>query len=95
MMPCAVCTVDMEMMTAGFLVESQNQGRRFLGLELKTDSSGLVIWESKISRWFLDLCLKTMQSTVCRLHHKTDGRMIQCGAYVEICQLASPRSKSR
>jgi hypothetical protein len=45
MMSCVVCTVDMEMMTAGFLVESQNQGRRFLGLELKTDSSGLVIWE--------------------------------------------------
>jgi hypothetical protein len=28
--PCAVCTVHVETSGAGFLVESQNQGRRFV-----------------------------------------------------------------
>jgi hypothetical protein len=27
---CAVCTMHMEMRSAGFLVEPQNQGRRFV-----------------------------------------------------------------
>jgi hypothetical protein len=40
---CAVCIVHKETRSVGFLVESQNQGRRFSGLDLKTDSSGLVI----------------------------------------------------
>jgi hypothetical protein len=58
----------------GFLVEPQNQGGGgFLGLGLKTGSSGLVIWTSKSPRWFLGLGLKTMQASVCRLRHKTDG----------------------
>jgi hypothetical protein len=46
-MPCVVCTMHMEMRSTSFLVESQNQGQRFLGLGLKTGSSGLVIWTSK------------------------------------------------
>jgi hypothetical protein len=33
--------------SAGFLVEHQNQGRRFSDLGLKTGCSGLVIWVSK------------------------------------------------
>jgi hypothetical protein len=55
---CAVCTVHVETRSAGFLVESQNQGRRFVsglaskplgwflvGLGLKTDGDGLsVVW---------------------------------------------------
>jgi hypothetical protein len=42
-----------------FLVEPQNQGGGgFLGLGLKTDSSGLVIWTSKSSRRFFGLGLK-------------------------------------
>jgi hypothetical protein len=58
----------------GFLVEPQNQGGGgFLGLDLKTGSSGLVIWASKSPRWFLGLGLKTKQASVCRLRHKTDG----------------------
>jgi hypothetical protein len=58
----------------GFLVEPQNQGvGGFSGLGLKTGSSGLVIWDSKSPRRFLDLCLKTKQASVCRLCHKTDG----------------------
>jgi hypothetical protein len=83
-MLCAVCTVHMEKRSACFLVEPQNQGRRFVsglaskplkqfspvwpqnrwlgfsGLDLKTDSSGLVIWASKSLRRFLGLGLKTM-----------------------------------
>jgi hypothetical protein len=58
----------------GFLVEPQNQGGGgFPSLDLKTGSSGLVIWVSKSPRRFLGLYLKTKQALVCRLHHKTDG----------------------
>jgi hypothetical protein len=58
----------------GFLVEPQNQGGGgFPGLGLKMGSSGLVIWVSKSPRRFLGLTLKTKQTSVCRLHHKTDG----------------------
>jgi hypothetical protein len=57
-----------------FLVEPQNQGGGgFLGLDLKTGSSGLVIWASKSPQRFLILGLKTKQASVCRLRHKTDG----------------------
>jgi hypothetical protein len=43
--PCVICTWHVETWSAGFLVEPQNQGGGgFLGLGLKTDSSGLVIW---------------------------------------------------
>jgi hypothetical protein len=51
---CAVCTMHVETKSAGFLVESQNQVRRFvsslaskslgrflIGLGLKTDGDGL------------------------------------------------------
>jgi hypothetical protein len=46
--PCEVCTVHVETMSAGFLVEPQNQGRQFV--------SGLVT-----NRWngFLRFGLKT------------------------------------
>jgi hypothetical protein len=58
----------------GFLVESQNQGGGgFPSWGLKTGSSGLVIWDSKSPRRFLDLGLKIKQASVCRLRHKTDG----------------------
>jgi hypothetical protein len=44
----------------GFLVEPQNQGGGvFPGLGLKTGSSSLVIWASKLPRRFLGLGLKT------------------------------------
>jgi hypothetical protein len=52
--PCAVCTVHVEMRSVSFLVEAQNQGRRFvsglaskpfgqflIGLGLKIDGDGL------------------------------------------------------
>jgi hypothetical protein len=59
---------------AGFLVEPQNQvGGGFSGLGLKTGSSGLVIWASKLPRRFLGLGLKIKWTSVCRLPHKIDG----------------------
>jgi hypothetical protein len=58
----------------GFLVEPQNQGGGgFPGLDLKISSFSLVIWDSKSPQRFLGLCLKTKQTSVCRLRHKTDG----------------------
>jgi hypothetical protein len=69
-----------------FLVWPQNQGQRFLSvwpqnqwwlafsaLGIKIDSYSLVICVSKSPRWFIGLGLKTKQTSVCRLHHKTDG----------------------
>jgi hypothetical protein len=57
----------------GFLVEPQNQGSGgFHSLSLNTGSYDLVIWVSKSLRWFLDLGLKTKQTSVCRLHHRID-----------------------
>jgi hypothetical protein len=93
--PCAVCTVHRKTGSVGFLVESQNQCRRFLDFGLKTDSSCLVIYASKSPRRFLVLGIKIKQATVCQLRHKTDGKMIRCGAHIEMWRLASPGSKSR
>jgi hypothetical protein len=60
----------------GFLVEPQNQGGgEFSGLGLKTRSYGLVIWASKSLRRYLGLALKTKQTLVCRLCHKTNGKI--------------------
>jgi hypothetical protein len=61
---CVVCTVQKEMRSAGFLVEPQNQGQRFgdLGQRITTTVSCLG--------------LKTKSTSVCRLHHKTDGRRL-------------------
>jgi hypothetical protein len=39
------CLISKSVM--GFFVEPQNQGGGFLGLGLKIDSYGLVIWSSK------------------------------------------------
>jgi hypothetical protein len=54
--PCAVCTWHVETRSTSFLVEPQNQGGvGFPGLDLKTGSSGLVIWSLKITAtvsWF-------------------------------------------
>jgi hypothetical protein len=60
--------------TVGFLVEPQNQdGGGFPDLGIKTDSFGLVIWDSKSSRRIFGLGLKTKQASICRLRHKIDG----------------------
>jgi hypothetical protein len=61
----------------GFLVEPQNQdGGGFPDLGIKTDSFGLVIWDSKSSRRIFGLCLKTKQASICRLRHKIDGEWL-------------------
>jgi hypothetical protein len=73
MMSCVICTMHMEMRNTSFLVEPQNQGRRFPDLGLKTDSSNLMILVSKSPRRFFRLCLKTKQTSVYWLHRKTDG----------------------
>jgi hypothetical protein len=58
----------------GFLVEPQNQGGvGFSSLGLKTDTSDLVIWASKSSRWFFGLGIKIRWASVYRLLYKTDG----------------------
>jgi hypothetical protein len=58
-----------------FQFDLKTGGFGFLGLDLKTDDDGLINWVSKSSQWFLGLGLKIKRATVCRLHHKTDGRM--------------------
>jgi hypothetical protein len=64
-------------LVVGFLDEPQNQGGGgFFGLCLKTNSYSLVIWGSKLPRRFLGLGIKTKQTIVCRLRHKTDGRVM-------------------
>jgi hypothetical protein len=96
---CVICTMHMETRSTDFLVEPQNQGRRFvsglaskpvgpvwpqnrwvrfLSLDLKTGSCGLVIWTSKSPRWFFCLGLKTKQASVCQLCHKIDGGRMTC-----------------
>jgi hypothetical protein len=81
---CVFCTVYMETWSAGFLVEPQNPGRWFPGLGHKIGISILVTWASKSPRRFLGLGVKIKQATACQLRHKTDGRMLQRGARVEI-----------
>jgi hypothetical protein len=84
---CAVCTVHKGTRSAGFLVWPQIQGRRFLpawpqtggfgflGLGLKPDSYGLMIWAVKSPWWFFGLGLKTKWAMIYRLCHKPDKRM--------------------
>jgi hypothetical protein len=47
-MPCAVCTVHIEMRSTSFLVETQNQGR-VSWLSFKTKVDGFLIWASKLT----------------------------------------------
>jgi hypothetical protein len=50
----------------GFLVEHQNQdGGQFPSSGLKTDSSNLVIYASKLPRRFLGFRLKIKRALVC------------------------------
>jgi hypothetical protein len=57
---CAVCTVHMEMMRAGFLVEPQNQDRRFVS-DLASKSLGRfsLVWPQTGGDGFLQFGLKT------------------------------------
>jgi hypothetical protein len=52
--PCAVCTVHVETRSAGFLVEPQNQGRRFVsGLGSKPLGQFSPVWPQNQWRQFL------------------------------------------
>jgi hypothetical protein len=67
---CSVYTMHKEMRSAGFLVQPQNQGRRFLPVwpqnqwlqflwfGLKTTRSGFPVWASKPAARFGDLAYK-------------------------------------
>jgi hypothetical protein len=69
------CTMHKEMRSVDFLVWPQNQGRWFLGLDLKIGSSSLVMWVSKSPRRYLSFSLKTKRVLSYRLHHKiNEGR---------------------
>jgi hypothetical protein len=57
------------------MVWPQNHSLGFPSLGFKTGSCGLVIWPTKSPQQFLSLGLKTKWVMVCRLRHKTDGRM--------------------
>jgi hypothetical protein len=59
--PCVVCIVHVEMRNASFLVEPQNQGRRFVsGLASKPLGQFLPVWPQNRWRPFLiGLGLKT------------------------------------
>jgi hypothetical protein len=65
---CAVCTVHVETRSAGFLVESQNQGQRFISgfaskplgwfvscLTTKPLRWFLLVWPQNRWRWFLSV----------------------------------------
>jgi hypothetical protein len=53
-MPCVVCTVHVETRSAGFLVELQNQGQRFVGgLASKPLGRFVTSLTSKPLRWFV------------------------------------------
>jgi hypothetical protein len=52
--PCAVCIVHMETRSTGFLVEPQNQGRRFVSvLSSKPLGRFSLVWPQNQWRWFL------------------------------------------
>jgi hypothetical protein len=49
MVPCAVCTVHIEMRSADFLVEPQNQGQRFVSdLASKPLGRFLAVWSQNL-----------------------------------------------
>jgi hypothetical protein len=55
--PCAVCIWHMETRSAGFLVEPQNQGRRFVsGLASKSLGRFFLVWPQNQWRWFSPVC---------------------------------------
>jgi hypothetical protein len=89
--PYAVFTGHVETMSAGFLVEPQNQGGgRFPGLGLKTGNSGLVIWASKSPRRFPGLGLKTGSSTLVIWASKLPRRFLGLGLktkWASVCRL--------
>jgi hypothetical protein len=70
---------------AVLVVWTQKHSLRFPGLGLKTGSYSLVIWHIKSLRRFLGLGIKIKWAMICRLCHKTDGRMkTACGTHRDL-----------
>jgi hypothetical protein len=70
--PCAICTMHLKTMSVSFLVEPQNQGRRFVsGLPQNHSNSFSSVWVSKsiatVCEWF---GLKTTQTVFTGLTSK-------------------------
>jgi hypothetical protein len=59
-------------------------GTVFSGLDSKPMTTTSAVWRQNRWRQFLGLGLKTMQASICRLCHKTNGRMRWRGTRVEI-----------
>jgi hypothetical protein len=63
---CAICTVDVEMRSAGFLVEPQNQGRRYVsGLASKPLGRFSPVWPQNRWQRFLIGWASKLMATLC------------------------------
>jgi hypothetical protein len=88
---CAVCTVHVETRSASFLVEPQNQGRRFVsGLASKPLGRFSLIWPQ--NRWlrFPYLGLKTSSSSLVICASKPPRRFLGLGLktkHASVCRL--------
>jgi hypothetical protein len=72
--PCAVFTWHVETRSAGFLVEPQNQGRRFVsGLASKPLGQFSLVWPQNQCDGFLQFGLKTGGDGFSRFGLKTGG----------------------
>jgi hypothetical protein len=79
--PCAVYTVHIETRSAGFMVEPQNQGRRFVsGLTSKPLGQFLLVWCQ--NRWlkFSSLGLKTSNSDLVICASKSSDGFLVCAS---------------
>jgi hypothetical protein len=106
MTPCAICTVHKETRSTSFLVEPQNQGRRFAsGLASKILERFLPVQPQNQWYSFSQFVLNTGGDGFLGLPSKTSGRRFvgcatkptergQRGTRVEIQWLASRGSKS-
>jgi hypothetical protein len=75
--PCAVCTWHVETRSAGFLVEPQNQGRRFVsGLASQPLGWFLPVWPQNRWRRFSPVGLKTGDDGFSRFGLKTGGQFL-------------------
>jgi hypothetical protein len=82
--PCAICTMHEETSSAGFFVEPQNQGRRFVsGLASKPLGRFLQVWPQTGSDGFSRFGLKTGGDGFDRFGLKTGGSGLASKLVVE------------
>ena len=89
--PCAVCIVHKEMRSVGFLVESQNQGRRFpgFGLSVEPQNRRREVGAGHASRSGGLLRLEASRARVSQSGLKTGGGATTGGARGIIAKVAS------